>query len=134
MMEGTLSLMQMAKVAGALARLDRARLPYIAVLTDPTLPSGSDRVHAALAALDPDRRHDVVINLQGDFPTLDPAALRYYYASKLSGNIDDIDLLNKGAILVYMRELSGLSPKQLATAIQSIKKYYKKIKVEDQDI
>jgi len=36
MMEGTLSLMQMAKVSGALARLDRARLPYIAVLTDPT--------------------------------------------------------------------------------------------------
>jgi acetyl-CoA carboxylase carboxyl transferase subunit beta len=36
MMEGALSLMQMAKVSGALARLDRARLPYIAVLTDPT--------------------------------------------------------------------------------------------------
>jgi len=36
MMEGALSLMQMAKVSGALARLDRARIPYIAVLTDPT--------------------------------------------------------------------------------------------------
>ena len=36
MMEGALSLMQMAKVSGALGRLDRARLPYIAVLTDPT--------------------------------------------------------------------------------------------------
>src|SRR5580704_4182542 len=36
MMEGALSLMQMAKVCGALGRLDRARLPYIAVLTDPT--------------------------------------------------------------------------------------------------
>jgi len=36
MMEGTLSLMQMAKISGALARLDRARLPYISVLTDPT--------------------------------------------------------------------------------------------------
>ena len=36
MMEGALSLMQMAKVCGALARLDRERLPYIAVLTDPT--------------------------------------------------------------------------------------------------
>jgi len=36
MMEGALSLMQMAKIAGALARLDRARLPYISVLTDPT--------------------------------------------------------------------------------------------------
>jgi len=36
MMEGALSLMQMAKVAAALARLDRARLPFISVLTDPT--------------------------------------------------------------------------------------------------
>lgn len=36
MMEGTLSLMQMAKISAALARLDRAHLPYLAVLTDPT--------------------------------------------------------------------------------------------------
>ena len=36
MMEGALSLMQMAKISGALARLAKARLPYIAVLTDPT--------------------------------------------------------------------------------------------------
>ena len=41
-------------------------------------------------------------------------------------NIDEIDLLNKGAILLYMRELSGLSPKQLTTTMHSIKKYYKK--------
>jgi acetyl-CoA carboxylase carboxyl transferase subunit beta len=36
MMEGTLSLMQMAKICSALARLDRERIPYISVLTDPT--------------------------------------------------------------------------------------------------
>ena len=36
MMEGALSLMQMAKVAAALARLDRARLPFVSILTDPT--------------------------------------------------------------------------------------------------
>ncbi len=36
MMEGALSLMQMAKICAALARLDRAHLPYISVLTDPT--------------------------------------------------------------------------------------------------
>ena len=36
MMEGALSLMQMAKVSAALARLDRAGLPFISVLTDPT--------------------------------------------------------------------------------------------------
>jgi acetyl-CoA carboxylase carboxyl transferase subunit beta len=36
MMEGALSLMQMAKVSAVLARLDRAKLPYVSVLTDPT--------------------------------------------------------------------------------------------------
>jgi 3-deoxy-manno-octulosonate cytidylyltransferase (CMP-KDO synthetase) len=47
-----------------------------AVLTDPALPSGSDRVFAALEAIDPGAAHDVVVNLQGDLPTLDPNAIR----------------------------------------------------------
>jgi 3-deoxy-manno-octulosonate cytidylyltransferase (CMP-KDO synthetase) len=47
-----------------------------AVLTDPDLPSGSDRVHRALEESDPERQHDAVINLQGDLPALDPAHLR----------------------------------------------------------
>jgi 3-deoxy-manno-octulosonate cytidylyltransferase (CMP-KDO synthetase) len=46
-----------------------------AVMTDPDLPSGSDRVHAALLAVDPAGAHDVVINLQGDLPGLPPAFL-----------------------------------------------------------
>src|SRR5213078_4045814 len=36
MMEGVVSLMQMAKISAALAKLDTARVPYISVLTDPT--------------------------------------------------------------------------------------------------
>ena len=36
MQEGAVSLMQMAKISGALMRLDEARVPYISVLTDPT--------------------------------------------------------------------------------------------------
>ena len=44
----------------------------VAVLTDPDLPSGSDRIRAALDAIDPDGRHDAVINLQGDMPFADP--------------------------------------------------------------
>ena len=36
MMEGTISLMQLAKVSAALAKLDDAKLPYISLLTDPT--------------------------------------------------------------------------------------------------
>ena len=41
-----------------------------AVLTDPALPSGSDRVHAALNQFDRAGRFDVVVNLQGDMPTM----------------------------------------------------------------
>lgn len=47
-----------------------------AVLTDPDLPSGSDRVFAALENIDPRQTHDVVVNLQGDLPALDPAYVR----------------------------------------------------------
>lgn len=43
-------------------------------------------------------------------------------------NIDDIDFLNKSAVLLYMRELSGLSPKQLTATMQIIKKQYRKLK------
>lgn len=45
-------------------------------------------------------------------------------------NINDIDILNKSAILLYIRELSGLSPKQLTTSMQAVKKHYNKLKVE----
>jgi 3-deoxy-manno-octulosonate cytidylyltransferase (CMP-KDO synthetase) len=47
-----------------------------AVLTDPNLPSGSDRILAALRQLDPNGRHDVVINLQGDMPFIEPATIK----------------------------------------------------------
>ena len=46
-----------------------------AMLTDPGLPSGSDRIAQLLESYDPDRRYDIVINLQGDLPTIDPAAI-----------------------------------------------------------
>ncbi len=46
-----------------------------AILTDPALPSGSDRVMAALHALDPAGQHETVINLQGDMPFVDPQVI-----------------------------------------------------------
>jgi 3-deoxy-manno-octulosonate cytidylyltransferase (CMP-KDO synthetase) len=48
----------------------------IAVMTDPDLPSGSDRIFQALTEVDPEGAHDVVVNLQGDLPALDPADVR----------------------------------------------------------
>lgn len=46
-----------------------------AVLTRPDHPSGSDRIHEALETFDPDGRHDLVVNLQGDLPTIDPKTI-----------------------------------------------------------
>ena len=43
------------------------------VLTRPDHASGSDRVFEALQAIDPAGRHDAIVNLQGDLPTIDPA-------------------------------------------------------------
>jgi 3-deoxy-manno-octulosonate cytidylyltransferase (CMP-KDO synthetase) len=61
------------EAAGGRARLTRA-----------DHPSGSDRVFEAVEAEDPRGRHDVVVNLQGDLPTLDPALL----ASVLAALVD----------------------------------------------
>ena len=47
-----------------------------AVLTRADHPSGSDRIFEALGTLDPRCRHDIVVNLQGDLPTLDAALVR----------------------------------------------------------
>lgn len=65
-------------VAGADREIAKAveRAGGRAVMTDPALPTGSDRIHAAITALDPERAHDAVVNVQGDMPMLDPAAIR----------------------------------------------------------
>jgi 3-deoxy-manno-octulosonate cytidylyltransferase (CMP-KDO synthetase) len=47
-----------------------------AILTDPSHPTGSDRIHEAVSRLDPRRHHDAVVNVQGDLPLIDPEAIR----------------------------------------------------------
>jgi 3-deoxy-manno-octulosonate cytidylyltransferase (CMP-KDO synthetase) len=46
-----------------------------AAMTRADHASGSDRIFEALTAIDPDGRHDVVVNVQGDLPTIAPAAI-----------------------------------------------------------
>jgi 3-deoxy-manno-octulosonate cytidylyltransferase (CMP-KDO synthetase) len=46
-----------------------------AVMTRADHPSGSDRIFEALGTIDPDGRHDVIINVQGDLPTISPIAI-----------------------------------------------------------
>ena len=52
----------------------------------------------------------------------------------LFNKIDELDFLNKRAVFVYMRELSKLSPKQLSVAMSNIRKHYKDIVKNDDDL
>lgn len=51
-------------------------------------PSGSDRIDEALERLDPGAAHDVVVNLQGDLPTVDPEAVRRSIAPLADRGVD----------------------------------------------
>jgi 3-deoxy-manno-octulosonate cytidylyltransferase (CMP-KDO synthetase) len=59
-----------------------------AIVTEPNLPSGSDRVAAALALRDVDNRFEHVVNLQGDLPTIDPLSVRRCLAGLTNGQVD----------------------------------------------
>ncbi|HRN87083.1 3-deoxy-manno-octulosonate cytidylyltransferase [Hyphomicrobium sp.] len=47
-----------------------------AMITRPNHVSGSDRIFEALSRIDPESEADIVVNLQGDLPTIDPALIR----------------------------------------------------------
>lgn len=47
-----------------------------AVMTAPDHPSGSDRIFEALQIIDPEEKHDCIINVQGDLPTIDPKIIQ----------------------------------------------------------
>jgi 3-deoxy-manno-octulosonate cytidylyltransferase (CMP-KDO synthetase) len=59
-----------------------------AVLTRPDHPSGSDRVHEAVERLDPQGAYSVVLNVQGDLPTLDPKLVRVVLGAMAAPEID----------------------------------------------
>ena len=59
-----------------------------AILTDPDLPSGSDRIFAALEKADPSKKHDIIINLQGDLPLLERSTITAAYDLKDNDQVD----------------------------------------------
>ena len=58
------------------------------VMTSPAHPSGSDRIFEALGALDPGRTAEIVVNLQGDFPTISPGDIRDVLAPLADAEVD----------------------------------------------
>lgn len=73
----------------------------LAVMTDPDLPSGSDRIHSALREFDPEGRFDAVVNVQGDLPTIDP---RVIAAALDPLGTDEVDIATLAVEITEERE------------------------------
>jgi 3-deoxy-manno-octulosonate cytidylyltransferase (CMP-KDO synthetase) len=59
-----------------------------AIVTEPSLPSGSDRIAAALTLRDIHEKFEYVVNLQGDLPTIDPLAVQRCLAGLTNESVD----------------------------------------------
>jgi 3-deoxy-manno-octulosonate cytidylyltransferase (CMP-KDO synthetase) len=82
-----------------------------AVLTDPNHPSGSDRIFEALQRVDPDGRHDAIINVQGDLPTLDPHSIRLALAPLAEPQVD---------IATLVTEITSAEERQAAHVVKAV--------------
>jgi 3-deoxy-manno-octulosonate cytidylyltransferase (CMP-KDO synthetase) len=79
-----------------------------AMTTEPRLPSGTNRIAAALALRDMPKRFQYVVNLQGDLPTIDPLSIRRCLAGLTNENVeiatiaalitDDADVVNPNIV------------------------------------
>src|ERR1700761_8710333 len=74
-----------------------------AVMTRADHPSGSDRIYEALCQLDPDGQIDIVVNLQGDFPTIRPDNIRAVLGPLANPEVDIATL----AALIHTDEESA---------------------------
>ena len=75
-----------------------------AILTRADHASGSDRIYEALEAIDPERRIGIVVNVQGDLPTLDPADIR---AALAPLSDPAVDIATLAAVITDQSELTN---------------------------
>ncbi|QDH14472.1 3-deoxy-manno-octulosonate cytidylyltransferase [Formicincola oecophyllae] len=100
-----------------LAELEREGMGAVQlVLTDPALPSGSDRVAAALALVDPEKRHDVVVNVQGDLPLVRPEHIQAGLEALLVGG-QAMDIGTLAAPIHHQAEAEAPSVVKVACAL-----------------
>ena len=74
---------------------------FEAVMTREDHQSGSDRIHEALGKIDPEGRHDVVLNVQGDLPVIDPAIIAVSLVPLADAAVDIATL---GAVITRLDE------------------------------
>lgn len=77
-----------------------------AVVTDPALPSGTDRVAEAVRALDLDPERDLVVNVQGDEPEIDPNHVAALF-DRLERSRDEDDRVQVATLATRRRDPEG---------------------------
>ena len=82
-----------------------------ATLTRPDHPSGSDRIWEALQSFDPDSKYDVVINVQGDLPTIEVSAIKAALDPLRDQNVD---------ISTLVAEITELSERDNPNVVKAV--------------
>lgn len=85
------------------------------VLTDPNLPSGTDRVKAALDLYDPEKKYEYIIGLQGDLPTLDPNLLHLLLEPMKN---PEVDIATLATLIVDPDQLLNTNIVKIALAFE----------------
>ena len=83
-----------------------------AVLTDPNLPSGSDRVFQAAELFDPSRNYSIILNLQGDMPLISPKVLM-----QTVGVLDDHPHADIATAIIAMLDKAEIADPNVVKAI-----------------
>ena len=85
------------------------------VLTDPALPTGTDRVKAAMDLYDPQGQYDVIINIQGDLPTLDPSLV---YCAMDPFKDPNVDMATLATLIEDSQELADPNVVKVAFSLR----------------
>jgi 3-deoxy-manno-octulosonate cytidylyltransferase (CMP-KDO synthetase) len=85
------------------------------IITDPNLPSGTDRIYAAFRALG-NNDFDLIVNLQGDLPNIDPQVIRAASDAALS---DECDIATVASKIKNRDEITNPNVVKIAIAFKS---------------
>ena len=105
-----------------------------AIMTDPNLPSGTDRVHSAFLKIKNNKDIDVIINLQGDMPLINPEHIlkvidpikRNFAIGTLATNLNDNELNNPNVTKVEV----DFKKNETAQALS----FYREVSIENKNL
>ena len=105
-----------------------------AIMTDPNLPSGTDRVHSAFLKINNNQDIDIIINLQGDMPLINPEHIlkvidpikRNFAIGTLATNLNDNELNNPNVTKIEV----DFKKNEVAQALS----FYREVTIENKNL